>query len=199
MPGCARPSPPPAGSPGAGLRRFLASKEQFHAYLRARGQPGPGEEEEEGEGRKEEAEEEEAEVEEEVSEPPAKRERPEEHGQDGESREEAGAAAKAPAERRRVRGQNKSRPCMKPTCYEQSRLCPSVTQVGAGPCPSVTRVGAGSCPPPGRGVQGPGGFCAPGLRLFVSLGRLMEARAAAGRVQQGGRSRGNTALLGGRS
>ncbi|NXI59316.1 DUS3L synthase, partial [Chloroceryle aenea] len=60
------------------------------------------------------------------SEPPAKRVRSE----DGESQEDGGAEEKEPVERKRARGQNKSRPCMKPNHYEQSRLCPSVTPLG---------------------------------------------------------------------
>lgn len=113
-------------------RRFLTSKEQFHAFLRAGGEPsgrGGGEDGEEVEEKKEDEDED---VGSPQSEPPAKRVRPEEPGQDGESREEDGAAEKEPAERKRARGQNKSRPCMKPTRYEQNRLCPSVTQVGHG-------------------------------------------------------------------
>ncbi|NWR25928.1 DUS3L synthase, partial [Emberiza fucata] len=101
-------------------RRFLTSKEQFHAYLRA-----GGEEEEEKEEKKEE---------EQVSEPPAKRVKAEELGQDGESQGNAGEEEKERQEKKRARGQNKSRPCMKPNCYEQSRLCPSVTQGCAGLC-----------------------------------------------------------------
>ncbi|NXP62524.1 DUS3L synthase, partial [Chloropsis cyanopogon] len=102
-------------------RRFLTSKEQFHAYLRAGGE----EEEEEKEERKEE---------EQVSEPPAKRVKAEELSQDGESQGNAGEEEKEPPEKKRARGQNKSRPCMKPGCYEQSRLCPSVTQGCGGQC-----------------------------------------------------------------
>ncbi|NXQ72533.1 DUS3L synthase, partial [Quiscalus mexicanus] len=101
-------------------RRFLTSKEQFHAYLRA-----GGEEEEEKEEKKEE---------EQVSEPPAKRVKAEELSQDGESQGNAGEEEKERQEKKRARGQNKSRPCMKPNCYEQSRLCPSVTQGCAGQC-----------------------------------------------------------------
>ncbi|XP_014817769.1 PREDICTED: tRNA-dihydrouridine(47) synthase [NAD(P)(+)]-like isoform X2 [Calidris pugnax] len=102
--------------------RFLASKEQFHAYLRAQGEPSSGgEEKEEKDGSCQ-------------SEPPAKRVKSEELGQDGENREDAGAVEKEPAERKRARGQNKSRPCMKPNHYEQSRLCPSVTQGCAEKC-----------------------------------------------------------------
>ncbi|KAL2294893.1 hypothetical protein Nmel_018034, partial [Mimus melanotis] len=105
--------------------RFLTSKEQFHAYLRAGGE----EEEEE----KEEKEEEEQ-VSNAQSEPPAKRLKAEELGQDGESQGNAGEEEKERPEKKRARGQNKSRPCMKPNSYEQSRLCPSVTQGCGGQC-----------------------------------------------------------------
>ncbi|XP_009985816.1 PREDICTED: tRNA-dihydrouridine(47) synthase [NAD(P)(+)]-like, partial [Tauraco erythrolophus] len=44
------------------------------------------------------------------------------------------AEEKEPAERKRARGQNKSRPWMKPSHYEQSRLCPSVMQGCAEKC-----------------------------------------------------------------
>ncbi|NWR93848.1 DUS3L synthase, partial [Furnarius figulus] len=126
--------------------RFLTSKEEFHAFLRAGGEPGDrveggGEEEkdkEEKEQNKEKEEKKEEEEEEEVSschrEPPTKRVRTEEPGQDGENQEEAGAEEKERPERKRARGQNKSRPCMKPKHYEQSRLCPSVTQGCPGKC-----------------------------------------------------------------
>ncbi|XP_050842113.1 tRNA-dihydrouridine(47) synthase [NAD(P)(+)]-like isoform X2 [Serinus canaria] len=116
-----------AAAPGvAPVRaRFLTSKERFHAYLRAGGE----EEEEEKEEKKEKKEEEQ------VSEPPAKRVKAEELSQDGESQGNAGEEEKErPEEKKRARGQNRSRPCMKPTCYEQSRLCPSVTQGCAGQC-----------------------------------------------------------------
>ncbi|NWI00214.1 DUS3L synthase, partial [Tichodroma muraria] len=110
-------------------RRFLTSKEKFHTYLRAGG------EEEEEEKEKEEKEEEEQ-VSSAQSEPPAKRVKAEELGQDGESQGNAGEEEeeKERPEKKRARGQNKSRPCMKPNCYEQSRLCPSVTQGCAGQC-----------------------------------------------------------------
>ncbi|NWV89077.1 DUS3L synthase, partial [Machaerirhynchus nigripectus] len=106
-------------------RRFLTSKEQFHAYLRAGG--------EEEEGGKEEKKEEEQDSSSQ-SEPPAKRVKAEELSQDGESQGNAGEEEKERPEKKRARGQNKSRPCMKPNCYEQSRLCPSVTQGCAGQC-----------------------------------------------------------------
>ncbi|XP_063259502.1 tRNA-dihydrouridine(47) synthase [NAD(P)(+)]-like isoform X2 [Prinia subflava] len=119
-----------AAAPGvAPVRaRFLTSKERFHAYLRAGGKDEE-EEEEEKEERKEEEQLSSAQ-----SEPPAKRVKAEELGQDGESQGEAGEEEKERPEKKRARGQNKSRPCMKPGCYEQSRLCPSVTQGCAGPC-----------------------------------------------------------------
>ncbi|NWS60891.1 DUS3L synthase, partial [Chunga burmeisteri] len=114
-------------------RRFLSSKEQFHAYLRARGEPGS---QTGGEGKEEEedVEEKKEEIGSCQSEPPAKRVRSEDLGQDEENREDAGAEEKEPVERKRARGQNKSRPCMKPNRYEQSRLCPSVTQGCAEKC-----------------------------------------------------------------
>ncbi|NXC25913.1 DUS3L synthase, partial [Campylorhamphus procurvoides] len=131
--------------------RFLTSKEEFHAFLRAGGEPGDrvgggGEEEKEKEEKEHDREEKEQnkdkeekkEKEEQVSschsEPPTKRVRIEEPGQDGENQEDAGAEEKEQPERKRARGQNKSRPCMKPKNYEQSRLCPSVTQGCPGKC-----------------------------------------------------------------
>ncbi|NXI25205.1 DUS3L synthase, partial [Sterrhoptilus dennistouni] len=86
---------------------------------------------------KEKEEKEEKEEEEQLSsEPPAKRVKAEELSQDGESQGNAGEEEeeKEQQEKKRARGQNKSRPCMKPNSYEQSRLCPSVTQGGAGLC-----------------------------------------------------------------
>uniref|UniRef100_A0A8C3KX26 tRNA-dihydrouridine(47) synthase [NAD(P)(+)] n=1 Tax=Chrysolophus pictus TaxID=9089 RepID=A0A8C3KX26_CHRPC len=78
--------------------RFVASKEQFHAYLRANGELG-------GQG-----------------------------GDKEEEKEDSSEQKKEPVERKRARGQNKSRPCMKPNHYEKSRLCPSVTQGCAEKC-----------------------------------------------------------------
>ncbi|XP_052558634.1 tRNA-dihydrouridine(47) synthase [NAD(P)(+)]-like isoform X2 [Tympanuchus pallidicinctus] len=118
--------------------RFVTSKEQFHAYLRANGELGG----QEGDS------EEEKEASSEQSEPPAKRGRLDVQGQDGESpgepkdgekesrdgEKEPEDGEKEPVERKRARGQNKSRPCMKPNHYEKSRLCPSVTQGCADKC-----------------------------------------------------------------
>ncbi|NWX92207.1 DUS3L synthase, partial [Nothoprocta pentlandii] len=109
--------------------RFLTSKEQFHAFLKARGAPGsqeaPQEDEEEEPGCREQ------------TEPPAKRARPDGPRAEGDGREdaeEAGGEEREPGQRKRARGQNKSRPCMKPNHYERSRLCPSVTQGCAEKC-----------------------------------------------------------------
>ncbi|XP_042743488.1 tRNA-dihydrouridine(47) synthase [NAD(P)(+)]-like isoform X2 [Lagopus leucura] len=118
--------------------RFVTSKEQFHAYLRANGELGgqEGDREEEKEASSEQ------------NEPPAKRGRLDVQGQDGESpgepkdgekesrdgEKEPEDGEKESVERKRARGQNKSRPCMKPNHYEKSRLCPSVTQGCADKC-----------------------------------------------------------------
>ncbi|NXG43159.1 DUS3L synthase, partial [Psilopogon haemacephalus] len=114
-------------------KRFLTTKEQFHAYLRAQGEPrgqlaAGGDEEKEQEEKKEE------EAASCQGQPLAKRLKLEDLGGDGESPEDAGEEEKEAVERRRARGQNKSRPCMKPNHYEQSRLCPSVTQGCAEKC-----------------------------------------------------------------
>lgn len=154
------------------LGRFLASKEQFHAYLRAGGERSSGGEEETEEEEK--VEEKKEEVSSCQSEPPAKRVKSEDLGQDGESRENAGAEEKEPTERKRARGQNKSRPCMKPNHYEQSRLCPSVTQVGCGG-PALRCSGVGNLGPWWA-------LPAPGLHLFLSPGEHIEDRAAAGQT-----------------
>ncbi|NXK86054.1 DUS3L synthase, partial [Formicarius rufipectus] len=109
--------------------RFLTSKEEFHAFLRAGGELGDREEEKEDE-------EEEEQVNNWHREPPSKRVRVEEPGQDGEQREDArGQEEKERPQRKRCRGQNKNRLCMKPKHYEQNRLCPSVTQDCPGGCP----------------------------------------------------------------
>ncbi|NXU76768.1 DUS3L synthase, partial [Oreotrochilus melanogaster] len=89
-----------------------------------------GEQEEDG---AEEKKEEEEEVGSCWGEPPAKRVKSEAFGEDGEGRED-GAEEKEVVEQKRARGQNKSRPCMKPNHYEQTRLCPSVTQGCAEKC-----------------------------------------------------------------
>ncbi|XP_062034194.1 tRNA-dihydrouridine(47) synthase [NAD(P)(+)]-like [Lepus europaeus] len=90
--------------------QFLTTKERFHEFLEAHRQEKPrGETEAEardGGG---------------LAEPAAKRPRLETGRPENE-------AAEDPPAPKRARGQNKSRPHVKPTRYEQSRLCPSVIQ-----------------------------------------------------------------------
>ncbi|XP_067168976.1 tRNA-dihydrouridine(47) synthase [NAD(P)(+)]-like [Apteryx mantelli] len=109
--------------------RYLTSKDRFHAYLKAQGASGNEKASQEDE--------EEDSVSNDQTEPPAKRVRlddPVKEGESQEDAEEAGREEKEPVERKRARGQNKSRPCMKPNHYEKSRLCPSVTQGCAEKC-----------------------------------------------------------------
>uniref|UniRef100_A0A0B8RPP9 tRNA-dihydrouridine(47) synthase [NAD(P)(+)] n=1 Tax=Philothamnus irregularis TaxID=1899461 RepID=A0A0B8RPP9_9SAUR len=64
-------------------------------------------------------------------EPPAKLQKVELDGAGDEKPAEvaaAGESAPEPPGRKRLRGQNKNRHCMKPTHYEKQRLCPSVVQ-----------------------------------------------------------------------
>nr|XP_013817183.1 PREDICTED: tRNA-dihydrouridine(47) synthase [NAD(P)(+)]-like [Apteryx mantelli mantelli] len=108
---------------------YLTSKDRFHAYLKAQGASGNEKASQEDE--------EEDSVSNDQTEPPAKRVRlddPVKEGESQEDAEEAGREEKEPVERKRARGQNKSRPCMKPNHYEKSRLCPSVTQGCAEKC-----------------------------------------------------------------
>uniref|UniRef100_A0A3L8QWV8 tRNA-dihydrouridine(47) synthase [NAD(P)(+)] n=1 Tax=Chloebia gouldiae TaxID=44316 RepID=A0A3L8QWV8_CHLGU len=141
-------------------RRFLTSKEQFHAYLRAGGKE----------------EEEEKEEEEQVSEPPAKRVKAEEPGQDGESRGNAGEEEEEEEERpekKRARGQNKNRP----TPWEHSLLT-WASQVRlraalgrAAPCPPCP---APCCP------QGCAGQCrfGPRCRFLHDVSEYLAAKPA---------------------
>ncbi|XP_010003885.1 PREDICTED: tRNA-dihydrouridine(47) synthase [NAD(P)(+)]-like [Chaetura pelagica] len=62
------------------------------------------------------------------------REGPEDGDAEEKEAEEKEAEEKEAGQRKRARGQNKSRPCMKPKQYEQHRLCPSVTQGRAEKC-----------------------------------------------------------------
>ncbi|ETE62798.1 tRNA-dihydrouridine synthase 3-like protein, partial [Ophiophagus hannah] len=65
-------------------------------------------------------------------EPPAKLQKLE-HDESGEEKPAevavAGESAPEPPGRKRLRGQNKNRHCMKPTHYEKQRLCPSVERL----------------------------------------------------------------------
>lgn len=110
------------------LCRYLTSKEQFHAYLKA-----------EGESRNQENNQHDGEEDSssnDQTEPPAKQMKLDSGDQvrkQGSQEEVVKEEEKKPQERKRARGQNKSRPCMKPNHYEKDRLCQSVIQVSGWP------------------------------------------------------------------
>ncbi|XP_059015605.1 tRNA-dihydrouridine(47) synthase [NAD(P)(+)]-like isoform X1 [Mustela lutreola] len=111
-----------AGTPEPGVApiksQYLTTKEQFHEFLEANGQEKPSRGVEAGDpGGNDPAE------------PEAKRIRLE----DGEAGEAAERGDK-PKVQKRVRGQNKGRPHMKPTHYDKNRLCPSLVQESAAKC-----------------------------------------------------------------
>lgn len=111
-----------AGAPEPGVApiksQYLTTKEQFHEFLEANGQEKPSRGVEAGDpGGNDPAE------------PEAKRIRLE----DGEAGEAAERGDK-PKVQKRVRGQNKGRPHMKPTHYDKNRLCPSLVQESAAKC-----------------------------------------------------------------
>ncbi|GAB5567592.1 tRNA-dihydrouridine(20) synthase [NAD(P)+]-like isoform X1 [Prionailurus iriomotensis] len=97
---------------------YLTTKEQFHEFLEARGQEKPSQETEAGDPGGND-----------LVEPEAKRIRLED-GQTGEAAE----PGEQPQVQKRTRGQNKGRPHMKPTHYDNNRLCPSLVQESAAKC-----------------------------------------------------------------
>ncbi|KAG6934833.1 dihydrouridine synthase 3 like [Chelydra serpentina] len=119
-----------AGAGVAPIRaQYLTSKEQFHAYLKA-----------ERESRNQENNQDDGEEDSssnDQTEPPAKQMKLDGGDQvrkQGSQEEVVKEEEKKPQERKRARGQNKSRPCMKPNHYEKDRLCPSVIQECAEKC-----------------------------------------------------------------
>ncbi|XP_067414201.1 tRNA-dihydrouridine(47) synthase [NAD(P)(+)]-like isoform X2 [Emydura macquarii macquarii] len=120
--------------PGAGVApiraRYRTSKEQFHAYLKAERKSRNQEDNQDDDG-------EEDSTSSDQAEPPAKQmklddgDHVKKHGSQEEVVKEED---KKPQEWKRARGQNKSRPCMKPNHYEKDRLCPSVIQECAEKC-----------------------------------------------------------------
>ncbi|XP_046952751.1 tRNA-dihydrouridine(47) synthase [NAD(P)(+)]-like isoform X2 [Lynx rufus] len=98
--------------------QYLTTKEQFHEFLEARGQEKPSQETEAGDPGGND-----------LVEPEAKRIRLED-GQTGEAAE----PGEQPQAQKRARGQNKGRPHMKPTHYDNNRLCPSLVQESAAKC-----------------------------------------------------------------
>ncbi|XP_050790215.1 tRNA-dihydrouridine(47) synthase [NAD(P)(+)]-like isoform X1 [Gopherus flavomarginatus] len=119
-----------AGAGVAPIRaQYLSSKEQFHAYLKAeresRNQENNQDDEEEDPSSNDQ------------TEPPAKQMKLDGGDQvrkQGSQEEVLKEEEKKPQERKRARGQNKSRPCMKPKHYEKDRLCQSVIQECAEKC-----------------------------------------------------------------
>uniref|UniRef100_A0A452GXN1 tRNA-dihydrouridine(47) synthase [NAD(P)(+)] n=1 Tax=Gopherus agassizii TaxID=38772 RepID=A0A452GXN1_9SAUR len=109
--------------------RYVSSKEQFHAYLKA-----------ERESRNQENNQDDGEEDpssNDQTEPPAKQMKLDGGDQvrkQGSQEEVLKEEEKKPQERKRARGQNKSRPCMKPKHYEKDRLCQSVIQECAEKC-----------------------------------------------------------------
>lgn len=83
--------------------RFLTTKEKFHAFLDS-GRPGQKSDDADRDS----------------GEPEQKRIRLDDEGAPEEPDKK---------EKKRMRGQNKSRPRMKPQSYEGRRLCPSIIQV----------------------------------------------------------------------
>ncbi|XP_053869823.1 tRNA-dihydrouridine(47) synthase [NAD(P)(+)]-like isoform X2 [Malaclemys terrapin pileata] len=120
-----------AGAGVAPIRaQYLTSKDQFHAYLKA-----------ERESRNQENNQDDVREEDPSSndqtEPPAKQMKLDGGDQvrkQGSQEEVVKEEEKKPQERKRARGQNKSRPCMKPNHYEKDRLCQSVIQECAEKC-----------------------------------------------------------------
>lgn len=91
--------------------RYRTTKERFHEYLDAEKQEGACQETTKGD----------------PDEPGAKRIRLEDKQENGKA--EAAAESHERQVPKRARGQNKSRPHMKPACYDKERLCPSLLQV----------------------------------------------------------------------
>ncbi|XP_042335860.1 tRNA-dihydrouridine(47) synthase [NAD(P)(+)]-like [Sceloporus undulatus] len=107
--------------------QYLSTKEEFHAYLDREGKQQSGEDGEKDEPEKKAGGDQ-------SEPPPAKLQKLEEDGDQEENLSEAGNENKNKEERKRARGQNKSRPCMKPANYEKNRLCPSVVQERTDKC-----------------------------------------------------------------
>ncbi|XP_076977144.1 tRNA-dihydrouridine(47) synthase [NAD(P)(+)]-like isoform X2 [Tamandua tetradactyla] len=104
--------------------QYLTTKEQFHEFLEARRQEKPPRETDVGEFDSSD-----------LAEPEAKRIRLEDGRMEGGQTEDGqmeGAAG--PQAQKRARGQNKSRPHVKPTHYDENRLCPSLVQESTAKC-----------------------------------------------------------------
>ncbi|XP_063147059.1 tRNA-dihydrouridine(47) synthase [NAD(P)(+)]-like [Candoia aspera] len=97
--------------------QYRSTKEEFHTYLDKEEKPRSDPDGAENH------------LSAELDEPPAKLQKLEIEGCEEEKPPEAArGSTKEPQGRKRLRGQNKNRPCMKPTHYDKDRLCPSVVQ-----------------------------------------------------------------------
>lgn len=105
------PKPPSLYTESPFSGRYRTTKERFHEYLDADKQEGACQETPTGD----------------PDEPGAKRIRLEDKQENGKA--EAAVESHERQVPKRARGQNKSRPHMKPACYDKERLCPSLLQV----------------------------------------------------------------------
>ncbi|XP_044514419.1 tRNA-dihydrouridine(47) synthase [NAD(P)(+)]-like [Gracilinanus agilis] len=110
--------------------QYLTTKEQFHTFLETRGKKA---EQAVGEPNSERAEK--------VlsvccnsSEPGAKRFKLDDGKVESLESQPSGVGVGEPQQKKKARGQNKSRPHMKPTHYDDNRLCPSLVQESADKC-----------------------------------------------------------------
>ncbi|XP_020827073.1 tRNA-dihydrouridine(47) synthase [NAD(P)(+)]-like isoform X2 [Phascolarctos cinereus] len=111
--------------------QYLTTKEQFHTFLGTKGKsPGDRAVGEPDSDR--------AEIGSSVccnsSDPDTKRLKLEDGEAEGVERPPLEVEEGEPQQKKRARGQNKRRPHMKPTCYDDNRLCPSLVQESAEKC-----------------------------------------------------------------
>ncbi|XP_027707084.1 tRNA-dihydrouridine(47) synthase [NAD(P)(+)]-like isoform X3 [Vombatus ursinus] len=111
--------------------QYLTTKEQFHTFLGTKGKsPGDQAVGEPDSDRAETG----SSVCCDSSEPETKRLKLEDGKVEGLERLPLGVEEEDPQQKKRARGQNKRRPHMKPTRYDDSRLCPSLVQESAEKC-----------------------------------------------------------------
>ncbi|XP_044275012.1 tRNA-dihydrouridine(47) synthase [NAD(P)(+)]-like [Varanus komodoensis] len=107
--------------------QYLSTKDEFHTYLDQEGDLKNNKDSSKDDTKEN--------ISQDLGEPPAKLQKLEEDGSEEESLPKgASENTKEPQGKKRARGQNKSRPCMKPAHYEKDRLCPSVVQECADKC-----------------------------------------------------------------
>ncbi|MEE6466669.1 hypothetical protein FKM82_007021 [Ascaphus truei] len=107
--------------------KYLTTKEQFHSFIDAEGKETKGASLEQGDN--------EARSKvttDELTEPEAKRIKLDDAGRGNDEQSQKSKEEKQ--DKKRARGQNKSRPYMKPSYFEEKRLCPSITRECANKC-----------------------------------------------------------------